>query len=117
MDLIFLGKTTFIKHMIQYQRATKKFKKILYVYPPQLDGVPVDWDQTFPEIEVEYCPEIPTSENFWKIKSGTLVILDDMFSKIASSEIVANAFRVYAKKRKFSLVAITQVKNNVSYPF
>ena len=98
-----------MKNLILHKRSTKKFKRIIYVFPPQLENSPVDWDEIFPEIEVEYCPQFPTDENFWKIKSGTLVCIDDMFSKIANSDIVANAFRVYAKKRNFSLIAITQV--------
>ena len=83
---------------------------------------PVKWCEKFENIQVEYEQGIPKNADYWtNIEKNTLgsklffsiftifsVILDDLWNEASNSNEVSNAFKIYARKRKYSLLVITQ---------
>lgn len=70
---------------------------------------PVQWDQIFPEIDVEYIADLPTYASFWsEIKKDSLVCIDDLWSSACNNEHISNCFKVYSKKYRFSIAIVTQ---------
>ena len=72
------------------------------------------WHEKFPDIEIEYEEDLPTSADYWRsIKPDSLVIIDDLWSLAANSEEVGKAFKVYSKKIGFSLIIVSQVSLDI----
>jgi len=51
----------------------KKFSRIYYIYPYELETPPVDWDERFPDITVEFLTDIPDLQFFDSVENGALV--------------------------------------------
>lgn len=95
--------------MILNRKFTKTPKKIYYIYPNELEIPPVNWDQIFPDIDVEFIADLPNYSSFWtNLKRDSLVVIDDLWSSACNNEHISNCFKVYSKKYKFSIAIITQ---------
>ena len=105
----FCIQTTFIENLIIHKKLEKIPRKIYYIYPKELGHPPVHWDQTFPEIDVEFIADLPTYASFWsEIKKDSLVCIDDLWSSACNNEHISNCFKVYSKKYRFSIAIVTQ---------
>ena len=63
----------------------------------------------FYPIIVEYEEGLPTSSEYWStIEKDSLVVLDDCWYEAANNEEVSLAFKVYARKQRYSIICISQ---------
>lgn len=105
------GKTTFVEKLLLSNRISnlknKKFSHIYYFHPDELDVAPVDWADTF-ESPVSYNSGIPDSNFYKSIKENSIIVFDDNFYDLTGDNEFVKAFRVYARKFNFSIIAISQ---------
>ena len=95
--------------MIAENKISVRPRIIRYHYPEALNKPPVRWCEKFENIQVEYERGIPPQAEYWtSIENNTLCILDDLWHEASNCVEVANAFKIYARKQKYSLVVVTQ---------
>ena len=69
------------------------------------------WHTQFHDIDIKYIQDVPNDEEWNMIKPNSLVTLDDLFVEAVNSESCSKAFKVYARKRNFSIVVVSQVSH------
>ena len=102
------GKTTFIENLIQSSRIDKKFKNIYYVYPYELMEPPVDWDQKFTDINVEFMNELPDLKFFDTAKRDSLLVIDDLWVEACQNTSIVKSFKVFSRKMGISIIIVSQ---------
>ena len=105
-----VGKTTFVEQLIQSGRVSnlEQFSQIYYFFPSELEYAPVDWDDQFENLAVSFHCEMPDANFFKTVIKDSLVVFDDDWYNLTKCEEFSKAFRVYARKYKFSCIAISQ---------
>lgn len=105
-----VGKTSFVTELIRSNRVSniKQFSAVYYYYPSELDYAPVDWADEFETLEVCYHNDEPNAAFFANVKKDSLLVYDDDYYNLSSYSSFANAFRVFARKYQFSIIAINQ---------
>lgn len=104
-----VGKTTFVENLIKSKRISNLkngFSSIYYFYPAELEHNP--WDEDFEDIEVSFHTSLPDGNFFRSVKENSLIVFDDDWYKLTKYEEFSKAFRVYARKYSFSVIAISQ---------
>ena len=101
------GKTTWIENLIHSKRISKKFSRIYYIYPPDFESPPVDWD-SWDSQNVTYVNYIPDLKFFHKLEADSLVVFDDNFEQVINNPLISKVMRIHAR-RKFSVILVTQM--------
>ena len=120
------GKTTFIENILRYNKIDSKPKTIYYHYPPELTSIPVKWHSMFESLNVKYIQGLPDECEWNSVKPNSLVIIDDLYVECVNNEAAAKAFKIYSKKRNFSIILVSQfffdrgpysstIRNNIEY--
>lgn len=68
----------------------------------------MEWDVLFPDVNVEYIAGLPNAVFFNSIPENSLVVLDDLWSEACKSLDIIKAFKVFTRKRKISMIIISQ---------
>ena len=102
------GKTTFCEKMIESDIIDYDFTNIFYIYPEELDSPPVDWDERFPEKNIEYMNAIPDLMFFNSVPRNSLIIVDDLWTEACNSPEMIKAYKVFSRKMQLSLVLVSQ---------
>jgi len=97
------GKTEFVKQIVNKRFYTKPIENIIYCYPDYLADIPTEFDA-----QVQYHPGLPDTKFMASIPDGSLIILDDLMTECAKCEAISKLFSVVARKRKISVILITQ---------
>ena len=101
------GKTTFIEKLLKSDRIDSKFSTVYYCYPNHLGDPPVDWHETL-SCNVEYLTHLPDLRFFDTVEPDSLLILDDLWTETCNSKDLVAAFKVYSRKKKVSMIIVTQ---------
>ena len=120
------GKTKFVENILRHGKIDTSPKTIYYHYPPELTSIPVKWHSFFPSLNIKYIQGLPDETEWNQVKPNSLVIIDDMYVECVNSEAASKAFKIYSKKRNFSIVLISQfffdrgtysstIRNNIEY--
>ena len=70
------------------------------------------WHRTL-DVDIKYITGLPNEQEWNQVKSNSLVVLDDLYTEAVNDESTSKAFKIYSKKRKFSIILVTQVSNNL----
>ena len=99
------GKTYFAKQLL----ASKLFdvKRIYYFHPDIHESFPVDWCNDS-DTEIVCQAGLPTLEDIDQMPKHSVVVLDDLFTEVAKSELMSYLFRVLSSKKKLHLIVMTQ---------
>ena len=92
--MCYLGKTTFVEHLLSSRRVDRTWKTIYYVYPFELGEPPVKWDKTFQDINVQYLTELPDVKFFDTAEKHSLIVIDDLWSEACENPSVVKCFKV-----------------------
>ena len=69
-------------------------------------------ENEFPSIEFEYHDGVPDCDEFFtkelKRNEKTLLIFDDLYDSIITSDVMCRAFKVFSKKIGFSIILTSQ---------
>jgi hypothetical protein len=105
-----VGKTFFVEQLIKSCRISnlEQFSRIYYFFPSELETAPVDWDDEFEDLEVSFHCELPDASFFKTVQKDSLIVFDDDWYNLTKYDEFSKAFRVYARKYKFSCIAISQ---------
>ena len=98
-----VGKTEFVKKVVNKEFYREPIDEIVYCYPDYLDEIPTEFD--FP---VSYFHGMPDLKYLSSLKSGSLLILDDMMTEVGKCENIAKLFSVIARKKNISIFLIVQ---------
>ena len=72
------------------------------------------WHHSLPNIEIKYIAGLPDDNEWNSIKPNSLCILDDLFTESINNQACSKAFKIYLRKRKFSILLVTQVSSSTS---
>ena len=99
------GKTYFAKQLL----ASKLFdvKRIYYFHPDIHESFPIDWCNDF-NTEIVCQAGLPTLEDIDQMPKHSVIVLDDLFTEVAKSELMSYLFRVLSSKKKLHLMVMTQ---------
>ena len=99
------GKTYFAKQLL----ASKLFdvKRIYYFHPDIHESFPVDWCNDS-DTEIVCQAGLPTLEDIDDMPKHSVIVLDDLFTEVAKSELMSYLFRVLSSKKKLHLIVMTQ---------
>ena len=75
------------------------------------------WHTKFHDVDIKYIQDVPNDDEWNSVKSNSLVVLDDLFVEAVNSESCSKAFKVYARKRNFSIVVVSQVSTHLPYVY
>ena len=101
------GKTEFIRKTLKYKLFDFQFSNIYYFYPGISFGPPVQWENEI-EAEFQYICGLPSEAFFRSVPENSLIIIDDQWSQLITSEEVKMLFKVYSGKRNLSVMVTTQ---------
>ena len=101
----FAGKTYFAKKLI----AANLFdvKRIYYFHPDIHESFPIDWCDDF-DIEIVCQAGLPTLDDINQMPKHSVIVLDDLFTEVAKSELMSYLFRVLSSKKKLHCFVMTQ---------
>lgn len=99
------------------------FKHLYYVYPEELSSphiqvtflnlnilsIQIKWEDEF-DLIVRYEQGLPTGDFWQQIPKNSIVIVDDLFDLCVNNEQLMKACQIWAKKHKFTLCLVTQVR-------
>ena len=68
------------------------------------------WHTKFHDIDIKYIQDLPSEEEWNLVKPNSLVVLDDLFVEAVNSEAASKSFKIYSKKRNFSIIVVSQVR-------
>ena len=91
-----VGKTEFVKKVVNKEFYREQIDEIVYCYPDYLDEIPTEFD--FP---VNYFHGMPDLKYLSSLKSGSLLILDDMMTEVGKCRILPNYFLLLRERRTF----------------
>ena len=94
--------------MLCSDRLDKKFKNVYYVYPFELVDPPVDWDQKFSDINVEFMNELPDLKFFDSAKRDSLLVIDDLWTEACADPAIIKSFKVFSRKMGISIIIVSQ---------
>ena len=99
------GKTYFAKQLL----ASKLFdvKRIYYFHPDIHESFPIDWFNDS-DTEIVCQAGLPTLEDIDQMPKHSVIVLDDLFTEVAKSELMSYLFRVLSSKKKLHLIVMTQ---------
>ena len=99
------GKTYFAKQLL----ASKLFdvERIYYFHPDIHESFPIDWCNDF-NTEIVCQAGLPTLEDIDQMPKHSVIVLDDLFTEVAKSELMSYLFRVLSSKKKLHLMVMTQ---------
>ena len=99
------GKTYFAKQLL----ASKLFdvKRIYYFHPDIHESFPIDWCNDS-NTEIVCQAGIPTLEDINQIPKQSAIVLDDLFTEVAKSDLMSYLFRVLSSKKKLHVIVMTQ---------
>ena len=99
------GKTYFAKQLL----ASKLFdvKRIYYFHPDIHESFPIDWCNDS-DTEIVCQAGLPTLEDIDQMPKHSVIVLDDLFTEVAKSELMSYLFRVLSSKKKLHLIVMTQ---------
>ena len=99
------GKTYFAKQLL----ASKLFdvKRIYYFHPDIHESFPVDWCNDS-DTEIVCQAGLPTLEDIDDMPKHSVIVLDDLFTEVAKSELMSYLFRVLSSKKKLHVIVMTQ---------
>ena len=99
------GKTYFAKQLL----ASKLFdvKRIYYFHPDIHESFPIDWCNDS-DTEIVCQAGLPTLEDIDQMPKHSVIVLDDLFTEVAKSELMSYLFRVLSSKKKLPLIVMTQ---------
>lgn len=99
------GKTYFAKQLL----ASKLFdvKRIYYFHPDIHESFPIDWCNDS-DTEIVCQAGLPTLEDIDDMPKHSVIVLDDLFTEVAKSELMSYLFRVLSSKKKLHLIVMTQ---------
>ena len=99
------GKTYFAKQLL----ASKLFdvKRIYYFHPDIHESFPIDWCNDF-DTEIVCQAGLPSLEDIDQMPKHSVIVLDDLFTEVAKSELMSYLFRVLSSKKKLHLMVMTQ---------
>ena len=97
------GKTEFVKKLVNRNFFADNMTKIVYCYPEYLTEIPTEFN-----VAVHYYAGMPDTSYMASIPDGSLLILDDMMIECSKCEDIAKLFSVVARKRRISVILITQ---------
>ena len=101
------GKTTFIENLLKSERIDKTFSTVFYCYPYNLEEPPVNWHETL-NCNVQYMTNLPSLQFFDTVEPDSLLILDDLWMDTCKSKYLVNAFKVFSRKKKVSIIIVSQ---------
>ena len=64
------------------------------------------------DIDIKYITGLPNEQEWNQVKSNSLVVLDDLYTEAVNDESTSKAFKIYSKKRRFSIILVTQVSDH-----
>ena len=99
------GKTYFAKQLL----ASKLFdvKRIYYFHPDIHESFPIDWCNDS-NTEIVCQAGIPTLEDINQMPKQSVIVLDDLFTEVAKSDLMSYLFRVLSSKKKLHVIVMTQ---------
>ena len=97
------GKTEFVKKLVNKSFYSEPIENIIYCYPDYLTEVPTEFD-----IPVQYYAGLPDTSFMASLPDNSLLILDDMMIECSKCEDIGKLFSVVARKRRISVILITQ---------
>lgn len=99
------GKTYFAKQLL----ASNLFdvKRIYYFHPDIHENFPIDWCNDF-NTEIVCQAGLPTLDDINQIPKHSVIVLDDLFTEVAKSELMSYLFRVLSSKKKIHVIVMTQ---------
>ena len=99
------GKTYFAKQLL----ASKLFdvKRIYYFHPDIQENFPIDWCNDF-NTEIVCQAGLPTLDDINQMPKHSVIVLDDLFTEVAKSELMSYLFRVLSSKKKLHVIVMTQ---------
>ena len=97
------GKTEFVKKLVNKQFYAEPMENVIYCYPDYLTEILTKFD-----IPVQYYKGLPDTTFMANIPDDSLLILDDMMMECAKCEDIAKLFSVVARKRRISVILISQ---------
>ena len=99
------GKTYFAKQLL----AKKLFdvKRIYYFHPDIQETFPIDWCNDF-NTEIVCQAGLPTLDDINQMPKYSVIVLDDLFTEVAKSELMSYLFRVLSSKKKLHVIVMTQ---------
>lgn len=78
------------------------------MYPFELIDPPVDWDQKFDDINVEFLNELPDLKFFDTAKRDSLLVIDDLWTEACSNPSIIKSFKVFSRKMGISIIIVSQ---------
>ena len=69
---------------------------------------PVDWDQKFSDINVEFMNELPDIKFFDTAKRDSLLVIDDLWTEACSDSSIIKSFKVFSRKMGISIIIVSQ---------
>ena len=99
------GKTYFAKQLL----ASKLFdvKRIYYFHPDIHESFPIDWCNDS-NTEIVCQAGIPTLKDINQMPKNSVIVLDDLFTEVAKSDLMSYLFRVLSSKKKLHVIVMTQ---------
>lgn len=86
--------------MISSNRCDRKFKTIYYVYPFELGDPPVQWDELFTDVNVQFLNELPDLKFWDTCDRHSLIVIDDLWSEACENIDTVKCFKVKTLKHK-----------------
>ena len=99
------GKTFFAKQLL----ASKLFDvtRIYYYHPDIHESSPIDWCNDL-NIEIICQAGLPSLDDINQMPKQSVIVLDDLFTEVAKSELMSYLFRVLSSKKKIHVIVMTQ---------
>ena len=99
------GKTYFAKQLLASDLL--EVKRIYYFHPDIHESFPIDWCNQF-TTEIICQAGLPTLDDIEQMPQQSVIVLDDLFTEVAKSELMSYLFRVLSSKKKLHVIVMTQ---------
>ena len=99
------GKTYFAKQLLASDLL--EVKRIYYFHPDIHESFPIDWCDQF-TTEIVCQAGLPTLDDIEQMPPLSVIVLDDLFTEVAKSELMSYLFRVLSSKKKLHVIVMTQ---------
>ena len=99
------GKTYFAKQLLASDLL--EVKRIYYFHPDIHESFPIDWCDQF-TTEIVCQAGLPTLDDIEQMPQQSVIVLDDLFTEVAKSELMSYLFRVLSSKKKLHVIVMTQ---------
>ena len=99
------GKTYFAKQLLA--SGLFEVKRIYYFHPDIHESFPIDWCDDF-KTDIICQPGLPTLEDIEQMPKNSCIVLDDLYTQVAKSELMSYLFRVLSSKKQLHVIVMTQ---------